>query len=324
MSLYHGGWGYHAWVFLPKFCINTADMGRQIQHSVLPGFFYFCLEKTDYGFLQSRANSTIAKIRRNKQCHIRAHNLCVHTAHDRYIQTPTWSPGQWCVIGTGRKKNIRLPDFFLRVGGGGGRRGEEDQQPEPQGEEKTGEWGLSSGGGSKKEACRLQFLCFSDKLARYLWQYKPSAAFFYAFRYLYDKETNWTLALISNDDLEGEYTFSHRSPQGKCAKEIFWPGKTLNVKINEQTRLRIRHKKFDKSYNIFLLPIDSNLLHRAGHFRHFLYSFTNKKWYFGIFYQVNNLFLHQSYLKSPTPSQISLIKNATNHFLFFAPSALID
>ena len=33
------------------------------------------------------------------------------------------------------------------------------------------------------------------------------------------------------------------------------------------------------------------------------------------FYQVNNLFLHQSYLKSPTPSQTSLIKNANNHFL---------
>ena len=32
--------------------------------------------------------------------------------------------------------------------------------------------------------------------------------------------------------------------------------------------------------------------------------------------QVNNLFLHQSYLKKrPTPSQISSIKNAKNHFL---------
>ena len=34
-----------------------------------------------------------------------------------------------------------------------------------------------------------------------------------------------------------------------------------------------------------------------------------------IFYQVNNLFLHQSHLKKPTPSQINLIKNAKNHFL---------
>ena len=32
------------------------------------------------------------------------------------------------------------------------------------------------------------------------------------------------------------------------------------------------------------------------------------------FIQINNLFLHQSYLKSPLSSQISLIKNAKNHF----------
>ena len=36
---------------------------------------------------------------------------------------------------------------------------------------------------------------------------------------------------------------------------------------------------------------------------------------FCIFYQVNNQFLHQSYLKSPVPSQINLIKNAKNQFL---------
>ena len=33
------------------------------------------------------------------------------------------------------------------------------------------------------------------------------------------------------------------------------------------------------------------------------------------FYQINNLFLHQSYLKSPTPSQIDLIKNPKNQLL---------
>ena len=33
------------------------------------------------------------------------------------------------------------------------------------------------------------------------------------------------------------------------------------------------------------------------------------------FYQVNNLFLHRSYLEKPTPGQINLIKNAKNHFL---------
>ena len=54
---------------------------------------------------------------------------------------------------------------------------------------------------------------------------------------------------------------------------------------------------------------------RAVHLRYFLF-FSIKKWFFCIFYQVNNLFLHQSYLKSLlTPSQITLIKNAKNHFL---------
>ena len=51
---------------------------------------------------------------------------------------------------------------------------------------------------------------------------------------------------------------------------------------------------------------------RAGHFRHFL-IFSMIKHFMHFFYQVNNLFLHQSYLK--TPCQINLIKNAKNHFL---------
>ena len=50
---------------------------------------------------------------------------------------------------------------------------------------------------------------------------------------------------------------------------------------------------------------------RAGHFRYF---FNNKIWFFCTFYQVSNLFLHQSYIKKPTPSQINLIKNAKNNF----------
>ena len=33
------------------------------------------------------------------------------------------------------------------------------------------------------------------------------------------------------------------------------------------------------------------------------------------FYQVVNLFLHQSYLKSPLPDKINFIKNAKNRFL---------
>ena len=47
----------------------------------------------------------------------------------------------------------------------------------------------------------------------------------------------------------------------------------------------------------------------------FLNLFNNKKLFFCIFYQVNNLFLHQSYLKSPLPDKIKFIKNVKNHFL---------
>ena len=43
--------------------------------------------------------------------------------------------------------------------------------------------------------------------------------------------------------------------------------------------------------------------------------FYNKKWFFCFFYKVHNLFLHQSYFKKPTPSQIYFIKNAKNQFL---------
>ena len=39
-------------------------------------------------------------------------------------------------------------------------------------------------------------------------------------------------------------------------------------------------------------------------------------YFFAFFYQVNNLFLHQSYLKAHS-LQIILIKNAKNHFLLF-------
>ena len=38
----------------------------------------------------------------------------------------------------------------------------------------------------------------------------------------------------------------------------------------------------------------------------FLNFFTNKKMFFCIFYQINNLFLHQSYLKSPLPVKLTL------------------
>ena len=47
----------------------------------------------------------------------------------------------------------------------------------------------------------------------------------------------------------------------------------------------------------------------------FYHFFNNKKWFFCTFYQVNNLFLHQSYLKSPIPSQINLTKKCKKSFL---------
>ena len=47
------------------------------------------------------------------------------------------------------------------------------------------------------------------------------------------------------------------------------------------------------------------LIGRAGHFRHFL-IFNNKKLFYGIFKnKINNLFLHQSYLKSPLPVKLT-------------------
>ena len=47
----------------------------------------------------------------------------------------------------------------------------------------------------------------------------------------------------------------------------------------------------------------------------FLKFFITKKWFVFIFYQVNNLFLHQSYSKRPLHSQINLIKKRKKSFL---------
>ena len=44
---------------------------------------------------------------------------------------------------------------------------------------------------------------------------------------------------------------------------------------------------------------------RAGHFRYFLLFSMLTNDFFGIFYKVNNLFLHQSYLKSPLPAELT-------------------
>ena len=55
----------------------------------------------------------------------------------------------------------------------------------------------------------------------------------------------------------------------------------------------------------FLQVCKLNSLNRAGHFRYFLFFFTNKKWFCFIFYQVDNIFLHQSYLKCPLPVKLT-------------------
>ena len=47
------------------------------------------------------------------------------------------------------------------------------------------------------------------------------------------------------------------------------------------------------------------LVARAGHFRYFLNFSIIKNVFFCIFYQVNNLFLHQSYLNSPLPVKLT-------------------
>ena len=47
------------------------------------------------------------------------------------------------------------------------------------------------------------------------------------------------------------------------------------------------------------------LTFRAGHFRYFLIFSITKNDFFCIFYQAYNLFLHQSYLKSPLPVKLT-------------------
>ena len=44
------------------------------------------------------------------------------------------------------------------------------------------------------------------------------------------------------------------------------------------------------------------------------FNYFNNKICFPIFYKVNILFLHQSYLKSPLPAKLTLFKMQENHF----------
>ena len=61
---------------------------------------------------------------------------------------------------------------------------------------------------------------------------------------------------------------------------------------------------------------ESGPLSRAGHLRYFFNFPKIKKDFLHFFlYQFNNLFLHQSQFKKPTPSQINSIRNEKNHFL---------
>ena len=47
----------------------------------------------------------------------------------------------------------------------------------------------------------------------------------------------------------------------------------------------------------------------------FFHFFNNKKWFFCILYKVDNLFLHQSYLKMPLPVKLTWQKMQKNHYL---------
>ena len=69
---------------------------------------------------------------------------------------------------------------------------------------------------------------------------------------------------------------------------------------------------YSKSASLFfscstswVLTTNGSKRYRAGHFRYFFHFFNNKKWFFCTFYKVNNLFLHQSYLKSPLPIKLT-------------------
>ena len=76
--------------------------------------------------------------------------------------------------------------------------------------------------------------------------------------------------------------------------------KTLDLKINSPSK-------------IFGAPLPPSNI-QSWALEVFFNFFSNKKWFFSIFYQVNILFLHQSYLKSPLPVKKNE-KNANNYFL---------
>ena len=54
---------------------------------------------------------------------------------------------------------------------------------------------------------------------------------------------------------------------------------------------------------------------KLGTFGIFEFFFNNKKWFFYIFYQVNNLFLRQSYFKSPLPIKLTDKKCKKSFFI---------
>ena len=52
---------------------------------------------------------------------------------------------------------------------------------------------------------------------------------------------------------------------------------------------------------------------RAGHFRYFFNFFNNKNDFYCTFYHINNLFLHQSYLKNPLPVKLTWYEKQKKH-----------
>ena len=105
-----------------------------------------------------------------------------------------------------------------------------------------------------------------------------------------------TKATFSTSSREGGPAWEISTPRGTAPGRSWWWWTWVGSSCSEKK----------------MLPLWQFWL-RAGHFRYFG-IFSNNKKIICIFYEDSKLFLHQSYLQKPTPSQISLIKNAKNHF----------
>ena len=70
-------------------------------------------------------------------------------------------------------------------------------------------------------------------------------------------------------------------------------------------RLDLKNWKQNIGVKKYLFGINGLNKGRSWALEVFFNFFNNKKWFFGIFYKVDNLFLHQSYLKSPLPVKLT-------------------